>query len=101
MKTWHRPLMLFAAANAVLTLFCLVALMVDDRVLVGAPIWLKPLKFAVSFVLYSIAWAWLLSLHPRRPRWLHHLGTFLVVAGGIAGTLWSLRSAEVKVLVAA
>jgi hypothetical protein len=41
---------------------CLVGLVVDDRVLTGAPIWLKPLKFALSIAVYGFTWAWLISL---------------------------------------
>jgi hypothetical protein len=41
---------------------CLVGLAVDDRVLTGAPIWLKPLKFAISIAVYGFTWAWLISL---------------------------------------
>ncbi|WP_436492197.1 hypothetical protein [Actinokineospora sp. HUAS TT18] len=80
---WHRPLMLFSLAMAGVAVLSLIGLIVDDRVLVGAPLWLKPFKFAVSFILYSVTWAWLMSLHPRRPRWLHHTGTVLVGAGVI------------------
>ncbi|CRK59814.1 hypothetical protein [Alloactinosynnema sp. L-07] len=78
---WHRPLMLFSFAMTAVAAFSLVGLVVDDRLVVDAPVWLKPFKFAVSFILYSVTWAWLMSLHPRRPRWLHHTGTVLVGAG--------------------
>ncbi|KUN94169.1 hypothetical protein [Streptomyces caeruleatus] len=37
-------------------------LVVDDRVLAGAPIWSKPFKFSVSFVAYGLSLAWMLSL---------------------------------------
>lgn len=48
-----------------------VGLVVDDRVLAGAPIWFKPFKFSVSFVAYCLSLAWMLSLLPngRRPGW--------------------------------
>ena len=45
------------AAMAVLTVVTAIGVFADDRVLTGVPIWLKPFKFAVSFVLYA--------LHPR------------------------------------
>ncbi|HVK20634.1 MAG TPA: hypothetical protein VM677_04685 [Actinokineospora sp.] len=78
---WHRPLMLFSLAMVGVAAVSLLGLVVDDRMLVDAPIWLKPFKFAVSFILYSVTWAWLMSMHPRRPRWLHHTGSVLVAAG--------------------
>ena len=46
----HRGLFAFAVAMAVLTPVLAVLAVVDDRVLLGAPLWLKPLKFAISFV---------------------------------------------------
>ncbi|MGA5562171.1 hypothetical protein ACPCUV_13460 [Streptomyces platensis] len=58
-------------------------LIVDDRVLVGAPIWLKPLKFAVSFAAYGLTLAWMLSRHTppsRTGRWAAHT---VVVTGTI------------------
>lgn len=65
---WHRPMLAFAVLMAGAAALCLVGLAADDRVLLGAPIWLKPFKFAVSMALYSAAWAWLYALlnRPRR-----------------------------------
>ena len=51
---WHRPLMVFAAAMALLTLVSVGGLLFDDRMLIGVPIWLKPLKFAISFTTRAI-----------------------------------------------
>lgn len=62
---WHRPLMLVAAATAPFVVISLAGLVLDDRVLVGAPIWLKPFKFAVSIVIYAVTWAWLMTHLPR------------------------------------
>ena len=67
-STWNRPLMVLVAAMAVLTLITAVGIFADDRVLTGAPIWLKPFKFSVSFALYASTLAWMLSLLPRRSR---------------------------------
>ncbi|MEU8209416.1 hypothetical protein AB0B85_09465 [Micromonospora sp. NPDC049044] len=65
---WNRPLMVFVCAMAVLAVVAAVGILVDSRVLTGAPIWLKPFKFSVSFVLYGATLAWMLSLLPRRSR---------------------------------
>ncbi|MFD8326617.1 hypothetical protein [Streptomyces lydicus] len=57
-------------------------LVLDDRVLAGAPIWFKPFKFAVSFAAYGLTLAWMLSRHPapgRTGRWAART----VVAAGI------------------
>lgn len=47
---------------AALVLFCLAAMLVDDRTLLGESVWLKPMKFGLAFFLYSLTLAWLLSL---------------------------------------
>ncbi|KAB1937003.1 hypothetical protein F8271_20320 [Micromonospora sp. ALFpr18c] len=65
---WNRPLMALVSVMTVLAVVAAVGVLVDPRVLVGAPIWLKPFKFAVSFVLYGATLAWMLSLLPRRSR---------------------------------
>ncbi|MGY0003690.1 hypothetical protein [Micromonospora sp. I033] len=75
---WHRPLMLFVAAMAVLTVVAAVGVVADPRVLTGAPIWLKPLKFAISFVLYGTTLAWMLTLLPRRSRVAEWAATVIV-----------------------
>ncbi len=78
--SWHRPLMLLSAAMAALAVVCVVGLVVDHRELVGAPIWLKPLKFSVSLAVYGMTWAWLMSLRPRPSRLLWWAGTVIAVA---------------------
>ncbi|MGW1869497.1 hypothetical protein ACWCPS_28535 [Streptomyces mauvecolor] len=50
---------------ALLAVVSAVGLLVDDRTLVGAPIWAKPLKFAVSFVAYCLTLAWMLQFTTR------------------------------------
>ncbi|MCO1614611.1 hypothetical protein M8C11_07775 [Micromonospora sp. CPM1] len=75
---WHRPLMLLVSAMAVLTVVAAVGVVADPRVLTGAPIWLKPLKFAISFVLYGVTLAWMLSLLPHRSRAAERAATVIV-----------------------
>lgn len=77
---WHRPLMAFAAFAAVVTVIAAVGLVVDDRMLVGAPIWAKPCKFAFSFGLYAVTWAWMHSMQRRYRRFGWHLATVAAVA---------------------
>jgi hypothetical protein len=71
---------LFSAAMVVMALLSAVGLVVDDRVLVGAPIWFKPLKFGVSFVAYCLSLAWMLSLLPRGRRVGWWAGTVVALA---------------------
>ncbi|MFF4520184.1 hypothetical protein [Streptomyces bluensis] len=65
---------------AVMAVVSVVGLVVDDRVLVGAPIWSKPFKFAVSFVPYCLSLAWMLSLLPKGRRVGWWAGTVVVLA---------------------
>ena len=39
-----------------------VAMLVDSRIITGAPAWLKPFKFAVSTSIYSLTLAWIFGL---------------------------------------
>jgi hypothetical protein len=77
---WHRPLLVFAAVSALLTVATTIALAVDTRILVGAPLWAKPLKFAISFTIYGVTWAWLYSLQRRSRRLGWWLGTAIAAA---------------------
>jgi hypothetical protein len=77
----HAGLFWFAASMAVLAVAAAVGVAVDPRELLGAPIWLKPLKFALSFGLYSLTLAWMLSLLPHRRRLVTTAVGWLVVAG--------------------
>jgi hypothetical protein len=47
----HRGLFAFAGAMAALTPVLAILALVDERVLLGAPLWFKPLKFAISLAL--------------------------------------------------
>ena len=58
---WHRPLLWLAAAMAALAVFATVAALVDARVVTGADVWLKPLKFALSVGIYSLTLSWLIG----------------------------------------
>jgi hypothetical protein len=77
----HRGLFAFAVAMAVLTPVLAVLAVVDDRVLLGAPLWLKPLKFAISFVAYAGTLAWLLGR--LRERALQRTGWVIVAASAV------------------
>ncbi|WP_278265931.1 hypothetical protein [Nocardia sp. AG03] len=79
----HRPLLYFAAVNAVLAVVAGIGMLVDDRVITGAAAWFKPGKFALSFVLYSVALAWLISLRPKPSRLTNAMATVIVVAGTV------------------
>ena len=77
----HRGLFGFAAAMAVLVPVLAVLAIVDDRVLLGAPIWVKPLKFAVSFVAYAGSLAWLLG--QLQERTMRRVGWLIVAVSAV------------------
>lgn len=74
---WHRPLMVAAYLCVLLLAVSAVGLIMDDRVINGEAAWMKPLKFAVSIVIYNVTLAWLLSLITRWRRTGWWLGTLV------------------------
>jgi hypothetical protein len=74
----HAGLFWFAAVMAALTVVTLGLSVVDQRTLVGAPLWFKPTKFAISLTLYCLALAWMLG--QLRERVMRRTG-WLIVAG--------------------
>lgn len=80
-----RALAVFGVAMAALAVVCLAGLVLDPRLLGGQPIWAKPLKFSVSFVLYAATLVWMVSLvsTPRTRRWARRGGVVVAAAGTI------------------
>ena len=63
----HAPMIALAVLCAGLGVFFTAGIFLDPRYITAQPVWLKPLKFAISTVLYFISMAWLLShLPPSR-----------------------------------
>lgn len=80
-RGWHRPLVVNAVLMFTLTLASGVGLVVDDRLLLGESVWVKPMKFGFAMGVYGLTLAWLISrLHRgRRTGWW--FGTVFAVAG--------------------
>ncbi|CAN5462270.1 hypothetical protein BH11ACT8_BH11ACT8_03680 [soil metagenome] len=79
--TWHRPLLWLALAMAVVTVVSAVGLVVDSRIVTGAPLWAKPLKFAISILVYALTLSFLLGLVRRARRVAWWAGT--ITAAGL------------------
>lgn len=117
----HPPLFVSAALTGALALFFLAGIFLDPRYIGGAPVWLKPLKFAVSFSLYSFTLLWMLGFVEGWVRLKKLVGSIvvltlaaelLVIAGqaarGLAShfnvatpldaALWSLMGVTIVVL---
>jgi hypothetical protein len=48
--------------------FCLIGLLFDPRLVTGAPVWLKPAKFAISIAIYTLTLSWIFQYLPGWPR---------------------------------
>lgn len=70
-RSWalNAPLTLLGILMGGTLLAALVGLVVDPRVITGAPAWLKPAKFAISVAVYSFTFVYLLQF-VRGRRWL-------------------------------
>jgi hypothetical protein len=62
------PLTAVGALMLVASAVSLVGMLVDPRLITGAPAWLKPFKFAISTAVYSLTLAWIFTYLPDRPR---------------------------------
>ncbi|MBC7304838.1 MAG: hypothetical protein H5T78_28310 [Nocardia sp.] len=78
---WHGPLLVNSALMAVLVVVSTVAAVVDDRLLLGESVWLKPAKFGLAFALYGMTLAWILRLPHRGRRATWWLGTVFAITG--------------------
>ena len=84
-----------AIANLTLLVIAMVGLLLDDRLITGAPAWLKPAKFGASTAIYLFTLAWMVrSLPPTRwlriatptIAWLIMLETTLICVQAARGT---------------
>ena len=62
---WSPPLVRAAWLNIALFIGTLVGLLIDPRVIAGAPAWLKPAKFCLSTAVYLLTIAWMVRDLPR------------------------------------
>ncbi|HSO16710.1 MAG TPA: hypothetical protein VLS95_12220 [Arthrobacter sp.] len=118
---WHRPLLWLSLAMAASTLAALAGLALDPRLLDGAPLWAKPLKFSVSILIYAVTLSWLLGQLQRWRRLAWWAGTLaavflaveIVIIGGaaaagnkshfnvstpVAASLWSVMAASIVIV---
>src|SRR5688572_29265048 len=65
-KLWQGSAPLTASGLLMIAVLAaaIVGLAVDPRTVTGAPVWLKPAKFAVSIAIYTLTLAWVFSLIP-------------------------------------
>lgn len=80
----NRPLAIAVLAMLASLIVALVGLIVDPRVITGAPAWLKPAKFMISGSIYCATFIWLLSYVRGRlagiVAWVTALGLLIEIA---------------------
>lgn len=71
----NRFLSLSVIVYAILFIVTLALSIVDIRMVAGAPVWFKPMKFAISMVLYCGTLVWMLSFVEGKRFWVNLVGT--------------------------
>ncbi len=105
MAILRRPLEFVTWLMAALGVVFAALMLVDPRVIEGAPAWLKPLKFAVSTAIYSATLAWVLRFLPDWPRlarraaavtaWVFVVEVALIVVQAARGTISHFNTSSV------
>lgn len=93
-QLWHRPLMASAALMLGLVAVAVVGVVVDERVLLGESVWVKPLKFAFAFGLHCATLAWLLTHLRKAKRFGWWLGTVFAVAAAVEVAAITVQAAR-------
>jgi hypothetical protein len=84
LQTTHRPLFWSAVFTVAMGIFFLAGIFLDARYITGAPIWMKPLKFAISTSVYSFTLLWMLTLLQGHKTWVR-------IAGWITTSMFALE----------
>ncbi len=78
--TINRPLTILGGAMLLVLLVALGGILLDHRVITGAPAWLKPAKFAISISVYCFTFVWLLGFVENRPRLVRLVANVTVIS---------------------
>lgn len=76
----HWPLTLATLINTALIPIMLVMLVLDPKIITGAPAWIKPLKFVISVAIYCATFLWLLTYVEGKRHWFQKVATVTAVA---------------------
>jgi hypothetical protein len=86
----HPGLFWFAVLTAALAAVLAGLSVVDPRTLLGAGVWVKPMKFAISFTAYAGALAWMLGRLPRPA--LRRAGWLLVATSAVEQAIITVQA---------
>ena len=89
-----RPLTATGMVMLALLPLTLVGLLVDPRLVGGAPAWLKPAKFAASIAIYTLTLAWLFTFLPDWRRTRRVVGITAAVVFAIEFAIIALQAAR-------
>jgi len=78
--TINRPMTILGGAMLLVLLAALGGVLLDHRVITGAPAWLKPAKFAISISVYCFTFVWLLGFVENRPRLVRFVANVTVIS---------------------
>ncbi len=91
----HRPLALLAAGSAALLGASLLLGVVDHRQVTGAPVWLKPAKFAAAILTAAPALAWIIGqMRGAAERRLRFAGTAIAALSALELVLITMQAAR-------
>jgi hypothetical protein len=89
-----RPLTAVALLMLPVLAGCLLGLWLDPRSVLGAPVWLKPAKFALSIAIYCLTLAWAFRHLPAYPRTRHIVGRLSALVFAIEMLIISVQAAR-------
>ncbi len=80
---WHKPLLVVAGMMVLIAAYALVARFINPVDVTGLNQWDKPLKFAISFIIYCVTWSWLIGQLQRGRRIASIAGVFIGITSVI------------------
>lgn len=89
----HAPLTLTGLLMLTFTAFFTIGVVADERIIAGAPAWLKPAKFGISIAVYTLTLTWLLGFVRTERTWLRR------TISAIAWTVIAVFAVEMAVIV--
>jgi hypothetical protein len=95
-KMWQGSRPLTAVFLIMLLVFVanVLGMYLDSRVITGAPVWLKPAKFAISVAIFTATLAWILRYVPGRKRAARMAGAIAAICASIEIVVIDLQAAR-------